>query len=38
MAELVAVGATEVDEHTMGDFTWSVLTDPQGNAFCVAPH
>ena len=31
-------GATVVDEHTMGDFTWSVLTDPQGNVFCVAPH
>ena len=38
VAELVTAGATVVDEHTMGDFTWSVLTDPQGNVFCVAPH
>ena len=36
--KIVAAGATVVDEHTMGDFTWSVLTDPQGNVFCVAPH
>lgn len=38
VAALVEAGATVVDEHTMGDFTWSVLTDPQGNHFCVAPH
>ena len=38
VAALVEAGATVVGEHTMGDFTWSVLTDPQGNHFCVAPH
>lgn len=38
VAALVEAGATAVAEHTMGDFTWSVLADPQGNHFCVAPH
>ncbi|MGO1316454.1 MAG: VOC family protein [Cellulomonadaceae bacterium] len=33
---LRAAGATQVDEHTMGDFTWTVLADPQGNVFCVS--
>jgi len=35
---LLDAGATAVEEHTIGDFTWSVLADPQGNRFCVAPH
>lgn len=38
VAALEAAGATVIGEHSMGDFTWSVLTDPQGNVFCVAPH
>ena len=38
VARLEAAGARAVEEHTMGDFTWSVLADPQGNLFCVAPH
>ena len=35
---LLAAGASRVDEHTMGDFTWTVLADPQGNQFCVFTH
>ena len=38
VAALEAAGATVIGEHSMGDFTWSVLTDPQGHVFCVAPH
>jgi predicted enzyme related to lactoylglutathione lyase len=31
------LGASQVEEHTVGDFTWSVLADPDGNEFCLAP-
>lgn len=37
VSELVAAGATDAGEQSSGDFTWSVLIDPQGNVFCVAP-
>lgn len=33
---LVGLGATEVAEHTAPGFSWTVLTDPEGNEFCVA--
>lgn len=34
---LVALGATESAQHSFGDdFRWVVLTDPDGNAFCIA--
>ncbi|OZF05612.1 VOC family protein [Rhodococcoides fascians] len=33
---LVDSGASKVDEHTMGDFRWVTLTDPDGNSFCVS--
>jgi predicted enzyme related to lactoylglutathione lyase len=37
VSRLVAAGATEVDRHSLGDnFRWVVLTDPDGNAFCMA--
>jgi predicted enzyme related to lactoylglutathione lyase len=36
VSRLTAAGATEVDRHSIGDnFRWVVLTDPDGNAFCV---
>ena len=35
---LLAAGAHPGDEHIMGDFTWTVLADPQGNQFCVFTH
>ncbi|NYI08192.1 VOC family protein [Allostreptomyces psammosilenae] len=40
VAELVAHGAKRVDEHALEDgFAWTVLEDPEGNAFCVSgPH
>ncbi len=35
---LVGAGAAVVGEHTMGGgFGWTVLADPDGNQFCVAP-
>jgi predicted enzyme related to lactoylglutathione lyase len=34
---LVQLGATEQGRHEFGDdFQWVVLTDPDGNAFCIA--
>ncbi len=37
MARLVAAGATEIGRHSIGDnFGWVVLTDPEGDAFCLA--
>ena len=35
---LVELGATVVDEHQMPWLTWTVLTDPEGNEFCVGEH
>ena len=32
---LVDLGATENGRHSMGPVAWVVLTDPDGNAFCV---
>jgi predicted enzyme related to lactoylglutathione lyase len=35
---LVGLGATVVhDKHEWG-ITWTTLTDPEGNEFCVAKH
>jgi predicted enzyme related to lactoylglutathione lyase len=37
VSRLAAAGATEVGRHRIGDnFRWVVMTDPGGNAFCVA--
>lgn len=37
VSRLTAAGANEVGWHSIGDhFRWAVLTDPEGNAFCVA--
>jgi predicted enzyme related to lactoylglutathione lyase len=32
---LVDLGATENGRHSMGPVAWVVLTDPDGNAFCI---
>lgn len=36
VARLIGAGASEVAQHTMGDFRWVTLSDPDGNAFCVS--
>ncbi|MFD7610684.1 VOC family protein [Streptomyces sp. NPDC059828] len=33
---LVALGASAVDEQSIGPLAWTVLQDPEGNEFCVA--
>lgn len=34
---VISLGGSKVEDHEMGDFTWSVLADPEGNVFCVSP-
>ena len=36
VARLVELGATELGQHKMSGFVWTVLADPEGNEFCVA--
>lgn len=37
VARLVAAGATEIGRNSFGpEFDWVTLTDPEGNAFCIA--
>jgi predicted enzyme related to lactoylglutathione lyase len=36
VARLVGLGATVLAEQKVGGFAWTVLTDPEGNEFCVA--
>ena len=36
-AEVVALGAAEVARHGEGGDAWVVLTDPEGNQFCLGP-
>ncbi|GAB3485885.1 VOC family protein [Amycolatopsis cihanbeyliensis] len=37
VARLIGLGATRLEEHTIADFSWTVLADPEGNVFCVGP-
>lgn len=32
---LVGLGATVLDQHRAGGFSWTVLADPEDNVFCV---
>jgi hypothetical protein len=36
VARLVALGAVSLAEHSMADFSWTVMADPAGNEFCVS--
>jgi len=33
---LVGLGATEKEKHEVPGFAWTVLSDPEGNEFCVS--
>jgi predicted enzyme related to lactoylglutathione lyase len=35
VARLTGLGAKIVDEHHIPGYAWSVLSDPEGNVFCV---
>ena len=36
VARLVGLGAREGATRSLGDFTWTVMEDPEGNEFCVS--
>ncbi len=36
VARLVGLGATVLAERSLGNFTWTVLADPEGNELCVS--
>ena len=36
VARLVTLGARPLAEHSLGDFRWTVMADPEGNEFCVS--
>jgi predicted enzyme related to lactoylglutathione lyase len=36
VTRLVRLGATVLAERSLGDFSWTVLADPEGNEFCVS--
>jgi hypothetical protein len=33
---LRGLGATVIEERSLGDIRWTVMADPEGNEFCVA--
>lgn len=33
---LVELGATEKEQHEVPGFAWTVMSDPEGNEFCVS--
>jgi predicted enzyme related to lactoylglutathione lyase len=37
-ARMVSLGATIQEEHSMPGLSWIVLTDPEGNEFCIGAH
>lgn len=37
IAKVLELGGSRVDDHEMSGFHWTVLSDPEGNVFCVAP-
>lgn len=32
----IQLGGNLVEDHTVGEFSWTVLADPEGNEFCIA--
>jgi predicted enzyme related to lactoylglutathione lyase len=35
VARLVDLGGSVLAEHSLGDFRWTIVADPEGNEFCV---
>lgn len=36
VARLTGLGATAIVERSLGSLRWTVMTDPEGNEFCVS--
>jgi len=32
-----ALGGSHVEDHEIFDFSWTIMADPEGNVFCIAP-
>jgi predicted enzyme related to lactoylglutathione lyase len=37
VARAINLGGSVVENHTAGEFSWTVMADPEGNEFCIAP-
>jgi catechol 2,3-dioxygenase-like lactoylglutathione lyase family enzyme len=37
VARVLELGGTRLADHEMGGFHWTVMGDPEGNEFCIAP-
>ena len=37
IARIEGLGGSRVQDHQVGDFHWTVMADPEGNEFCIAP-
>jgi len=37
IARVLQLGGARLQDHEMGGFHWTVMGDPEGNEFCVAP-
>jgi predicted enzyme related to lactoylglutathione lyase len=35
VVRLVDLGGSKIAEHSLGDFRWTIVADPEGNEFCV---
>lgn len=35
-SRVIDLGGSHVEDREMGGFLWSVMTDPEGNEFCIA--
>lgn len=31
------LGGSHVEDHEIFDFAWTIMADPEGNVFCIAP-
>jgi predicted enzyme related to lactoylglutathione lyase len=37
-ARIEELGGRHLEDHEIAGFQWSVMTDPEGNEFCIATH
>ncbi|VAW06105.1 hypothetical protein MNBD_ACTINO02-218 [hydrothermal vent metagenome] len=37
VARVVSLGGSHMADHQLDDIAWAVVTDPEGNEFCVLP-
>ncbi|MEN8237653.1 MAG: VOC family protein [Actinomycetota bacterium] len=35
IAQVESLGGSRIEDHRTGDFSWTVLADPEGNEFCI---